>query len=118
MAQLVVSEMHPLCNLRVLNYLREQLAQDDAGVDVWYRHWMAEGFTALEREIARHSGDGQHCFGSDISLADVCLVPQVYNAVRFGCDMSSYPVVSAVADCLAAQDAFAAARPELQPDAE
>jgi maleylpyruvate isomerase len=118
MAQLVVAEMHPLCNLRVLRYLREVLGQDEATVDAWYRHWMAEGFAALEPMLARHTGDGRHCFGRAVTLADLCLVPQVYNAQRFGCDLEPYPRVTAIAAAMAREPAFAAAAPERQPDAE
>ena len=77
--------MHPLCNLRVLQYLKGPLGRDDAAVNAWYRHWMAEGFMALEGNVREHSGDGRHCYGRSVTLADICLVPQVYNAERFGC---------------------------------
>ena len=118
MALLVAAEMHPLCNLRVLNYLREVLRQDNAAVDTWYQHWMKEGFEALEPMLAKHSGDGRHCYGHAISLADLCLVPQVYNAQRFGCDLEPYPCVRSIAAALAQEPVFAAAAPERQPDAE
>jgi maleylacetoacetate isomerase len=117
MALIVACEMHPLCNLRVLRYLRHELARDEDAIDRWYRHWMAEGFTALEALVVRH-GTESFCFGSTPSLADVCLVPQVYNAQRFECDLTPYPTVMRIAERLAALPAFAAARPELQPDTE
>lgn len=116
MAQIVACEMHPLCNLRVLRYLDDELGADSRAVRRWYGHWMASGFAALDRLIAR-DGDGRHCFGDAISLADVCLVPQVYNARRFECDLDPYPNVTRVADALAEQEAFAAAHPDRQPDA-
>ena len=116
-AQHITSEMHPLCNLRVLNYLRDELALDGAAIDLWYRHWMAAGFSGLEALTVRH-GDGRHAFGDRVTLADVCLVPQVYNARRFDCDLTPYPTVTAIADTLAAHPAFAAAHPDSQPDAE
>ena len=116
MALIVACEMHPLCNLRVLRYLREELRQDQAAVGAWYAHWMAEGFGALEALVSRHGGEG-HCFGDSPSLADVCLVPQVYNATRFECDLSPYPFVVRIAEHLEGLPAFAAARPDLQPDA-
>lgn len=118
MAQLIASEMHPLCNLRVLQYLKGPLGHDDAAVNAWYRHWMAEGFMALEGNVREHSGDGRHCYGRSVTLADICLVPQVYNAERFGCDLAAFPTVLQIARHLAEQPAFYDARPEAQPDAE
>jgi maleylacetoacetate isomerase len=116
MAQIVACEMHPLCNLRVLSYLRESLGNDEADIRGWYRHWMAAGFEALDALIARH-GDGRHCFGGSVTLADVCLVPQVFNARRFDCDLTPFGHVTAAADALSAHPAFAAAHPDRQPDA-
>ena len=118
MAQLIACEIHPLCNLRILVYLKDQLDQDEAHVDAWYRHWIAEGFGSLETMISRNSGDGEHCFGSSITLADVCLVPQVLNARRFGCDLEPYPALLRVDAALSEQDVFAATHPSRQPDAE
>jgi len=118
MAQLVASEMHPLCNLRVLIYLQEQLGRDEATVNAWYRHWVAEGFGSLEAMVEQHSGDGEHCFGSSVTLADVCLAPQVLNARRFDCDLDPYPNLTRIDAALCAQEAFALAHPSRQPDAE
>ena len=84
----------------------------------WVRHWIARGFGALEQLVARHSGDGRHCFGTGVTLADVFLVPQVYNARRAQLDLAPYPRLAAVARHLESLPAFAAARPEAQPDAE
>jgi maleylacetoacetate isomerase len=118
MAQAIACEIHPLNNLRVLNYLREVLGQDDEGVNRWYRHWIGEGFRPLEELARRQSGDGQYCFGNDVSLADVLLVPQMYNARRFKCDLTPFPTLVKISAHLEQLPAFAAARPEVQPDAE
>ena len=82
------------------------------------RHWIDRGFTAFEQLVARHSADGRYCYGSSVTLADVFLVPQVYNARRAQLDLSPYPRLAAVVQHLEALPAFAAARPEAQPDAE
>jgi maleylacetoacetate isomerase len=117
LAQAVACEIHPLNNLRVLNYLKGPLAQDEAAVNTWYRHWVAEGFRGLEVLARRHSADGRHLFGSSVTLADLCLVPQVYNARRFQCDLTPFPTLVAISAALDTLPAFAAARPEAQPDA-
>ena len=117
MALAVACDIHPLNNLRVQQYLRDGLGQDEASVSRWARHWMAEGLAALETLIGRHSGDGRHCFGESVTLADACLVPQLYNARRAGLDLSPWPRLAEVAHYLEALPAFAAARPEAQPDA-
>ena len=118
MSEAIACEIHPLNNLRVLNYLKSQMGQTEDATRVWIRHWIAEGFAALEQSIRAHSGDGNHCFGVDVTLADVCLVPQVYNARRFQTDLTAYPTLVAVCAHLESLPAFAAARPEVQPDAE
>jgi maleylacetoacetate isomerase len=117
LAQLIACEIHPLNNLRVLRYLRHELGQDEADVAAWYRHWIAEGFRGLETLVAQWSG-GRYCFGASVSVADVCLVPQVYNARRFACDLTPYPTLVRLADRLATEPAFARAAPDRQPDAE
>jgi maleylacetoacetate isomerase len=118
MALAVACDVHPLNNLRVQQYLRGELGQDDEAVTRWTRHWIDRGFTAFEQLIARHSGDGQHCYGSSVTLADVFLVPQVYNARRAQLDLAPYPKLAAVVQHLESLPVFAAARPEAQPDAE
>ena len=94
-----------------------ELDLDDAAVARWIRHWIAEGFGALETLIERNSRDGRHCFGGSVTLADACLVPQVYNARRAGLDLVPWPRLAAVASHLESLPEFAAARPEAQPDA-
>lgn len=118
MTQLIASEIHPLCNLRILVYLKEQLGQNEGQVNAWYRHWIAEGFGSLEIMVTRYSGDGAHCFGTSVTLADVCLVPQMLNARRFDCDLEPYPTLRRVDAALSEHEAFAAAHPRRQPDAE
>jgi maleylacetoacetate isomerase len=118
MAMAIACEIHPLNNLRVLTYLKSEMGQSQDAVDAWYRHWIAEGFAALEAWIQKHSSDRKHSFGDRVTLADVCLVPQVYNARRFRADLARYPALVGVAESLETLPAFAAARPENQPDKE
>ena len=117
MALAVACDIHPLNNLRVQQYLRDGLGHGEAAVSQWVRNWIAEGFGALETLIGRHSGDGRHSFGESVTLADTCLVPQAYNARRAGLDLASWPRLAAVTGYLETLPAFAAARPEAQPDA-
>jgi maleylacetoacetate isomerase len=116
LAQLIACEIHPLNNLRVLKYLRGELKLDDAAVSRWYSHWIAEAFAPLETFVAQWSG-GRYCFGDSLSLADVYLVPQMYNARRFNCDLAPYPTLVRVAQTLEQEPAFARAAPDGQPDA-
>jgi maleylacetoacetate isomerase len=116
MALAIACDIHPLNDLRVLNYLKGPLAQPQEAVDAWYRHWVTEGFRGLEALAQRH-GDGAHLYGSSVMLADVCLVPQLYNARRFDVDLAPFPTLVAIGRALEALPAFAAARPEAQPDA-
>ena len=118
LAQAIACDIHPLNNLRVLRYLRGPLGQDTAGVETWYRHWIAEGFVALEAMASRYTANGERLYGADLTLADVCLVPQMYNARRFQCDLSPYPTLVAIDRSLQSLAAFSAAAPERQPDAE
>jgi maleylacetoacetate isomerase len=113
LAQLIACEIHPLNNLRVRRHLATELGLDDAGVERWQRHWIAEAFGALEALVARWSG-GRYCFGDAVSLADVCLVPQIYNARRVFTDLTPYPTLVRIADALALEPAFARASPEAQ----
>ena len=118
MALGIACDIHPLNNTRVGKYLRETLGQGDEAVAEWIRHWIGVGFKALE-ELARRHGDGRHhLYGDSVTLADVCLVPQMYNARRYYCDVTPYPALVAIDAHLTSLPAFAAARPEVQPDAE
>ena len=117
MAQAIACDIHPLNNLRVLNYLKGPLGHDEATVKTWYGHWIAEGFAGLEELARRHSADRRFLYGAAVSMADICLVPQVYNARRFECDLVPFPTLTAISSALEALPAFADARPEVQPDA-
>lgn len=114
MALAIACDIHPLNNLRVLNYLRQDLAQDEDGVNRWYRHWVTTGFQGLEAQVATHSTAKRHCFSDSLSLADLCLVPQMYNARRFNVDLTPFPTLVAISSHLESWPAFAAARPEGQ----
>ncbi|HYH22978.1 MAG TPA: maleylacetoacetate isomerase [Azospirillum sp.] len=118
LALAIACDIHPLNNLRVLNYLRSPLGQDEEARNTWYRHWVAEGFDALEAMLANDPATGRFCHGDAPTLADVCLVPQVANAERFDCDLAPYPTIRRIAEAARALPAFAAAAPEKQPDAE
>jgi maleylpyruvate isomerase len=113
----IACDIHPLNNLRVLNYLRSQFGQSEEGVNAWYRHWVTEGFRGLELQVARHSTNGNFCHGDAVSIADVCLVPQVFNARRFNVDLTSFPTITSISTHLESLPEFAAARPEVQLDA-
>ena len=118
MALGIACDVHPLNNQRVTKYLRGPLGQSDEAVAEWIRHWIGEGFKALE-ELARRHGDGGHyLYGNSVTLADVFLVPQMYNARRYYCDLTPFPALVAIDAHLTSLPAFAAARPEAQPDAE
>ena len=117
LALAIACDVHPLQNLRVLNYLRTNFAADEAVVNRWAGEWIARGFAALEQRVERLSGDGRHLFGADVTLADVCLVPQIYNAQRYHADLTPYPRLRAIGAHLQGLPAFARAAPEAQPDA-
>jgi maleylacetoacetate isomerase len=117
MALAIACDIHPLNNLRVQQYLRDATGQDETAISRWVRHWIAEGLGALETLVGRHSGDGRYCFGASVTLADACLVPQLYNARRAGLDLAPWPRLAAVASHLESLSAFVAAHPEVQPDA-
>ena len=114
MAELIVADIHPINNLRIGNYLRGILGQDDAAVQAWMRHWMAEGFQALEAMVSGHGG--VYCRGDAVSLADLCLVPQMYNARRFELDLADFPALAAIDERCRALPAFASAHPDKQID--
>jgi maleylpyruvate isomerase len=112
MALAIACDMHPLNNLRVLNYLRSPLGQDEETVNAWYRHWIAVGFSGLEQEARRATGDGRHMFGQSVTVADIYLVPQMFNARRFKCDLEPYPILCAISAHLESLPAFAKATPK------
>jgi maleylpyruvate isomerase len=119
MGLIVACEIHPIQNLRVLNYVKATYNQTDEMVNSkWAQHWIYLGLEALEQTILAQPKRGQFCFGDTPTLADICLVPQLGNARRYGCDLAKYPAILAIErNCLAVK-AFADAAPEKQPDAE
>lgn len=115
-AQIIACDIHPIDNLRVLKYLKNQMGQEQEAIDDWYRHWIEEGFKPLE-EIAEGS-PGPYLFGDQVTLADVCLAPQMYNARRLRTDLSRFPTLAEIDKALMKLPAFLNARPEAQPDAD
>lgn len=115
MAQLVACDIHPLNNLRMLKYLVSELGVSDEQKTQWYQHWIYQGFDALEKILAEVAGE--YSYGNEVTLADLCLVPQVFNANRFNCALDSYPnIVRVNGNCLKLK-VFADAHPDLQPGA-
>jgi len=111
----IACDIQPVSNLRVLNTLKGELGANDAQVTQWCRNIITNGFVALEQRLQTRSG--KYAFGYALSLADVCLVPQVYNAMRFGVEMQKFPIIQKIYDNCQALDAFIAAAPEKQIDA-
>jgi maleylpyruvate isomerase len=118
MALIIACEVHPIQNLRVLNYVKSSYNQTDDQVNRWARHWIDLGLTALEQMIAAQPNRGKFCFGNTPTLADICLIPQLGNARRYGCDLSQYPSILSIDGNCMSLAAFADAAPEKQPDAE
>jgi maleylpyruvate isomerase len=118
LALICACEMHPLNNLRVLRHLKDALGLDQAQRDAWCRHWMDEGFKALERRLADEPETGRFCHGDSPTVADVCLVPQVVSSQRWGTDLGPYPTVRRIHEACMELEAFIAAMPANQPDAE
>jgi maleylpyruvate isomerase len=118
LALAIACDIHPLGNLRVLNYLRSTFHADAPAVNAWAGEWIGSGFAALEQRVQRTSGDGRHMFGSQVTLADLCVVPQMYNAHRYHVDVEPYPTLRAICTHLESLPAFARAAPQAQPDAQ
>jgi maleylpyruvate isomerase len=112
LTQVITSDIHPINNLRVLRYLEDKLSVDKESRDAWYRHWVAVGFDALERWLVRDAATGRFCHGNSPTLADICLVPQVFNARRFAVDMNSYPRILAIDAACRELAAFQSAVPD------
>ena len=110
MAMAIACDIHPLNNLRVLKYLKGELGQEQAAIDRWYAHWVTEGLAALEAMAAPRAG--AFLFGDTVTLADVCLVPQLYNARRFSVPITPYPTLRRADESASALPAFAAAHPD------
>lgn len=117
LSQIIGCDIHPLNNVRVLKYLGAEMGASKAGVQTWYEHWIATGMTGFEAMLAREGRHGRYCLGDGLTIADLCLVPQVANARRFECDLSPYPLSLAIAERVEKLDALHAAAPAQQPDA-
>jgi maleylacetoacetate isomerase len=117
LAMAIACDIHPICNLRVLQFLSGDLGLSDEQRSMWIRHWITEGFRAIETRLVNDGSSGEFCHGDQPGLADICLVPQVYNAQRFACPMDPFPAIARInASCLELA-AFSEAVPENQPDA-
>jgi maleylacetoacetate isomerase len=114
----IACEIHPLNNLRVLQHITGPMALDDDTKLAWYQHWIALGFEAFEAMLPADAPGRGVCLGDVPTLADICLVPQVFNANRFSCDLAPYPKIRAVNESLLERAAFAETHPARQPDAE
>ena len=112
LALTVACDIHPLNNLRVLKYLNSEFDASEDAKDDWYRHWVAEGLTALEAMAAPRAG--AWLFGDEPSVADICLIPQLYNARRFSVPLDAFPTLRRVDETASGNPAFAAAHPDLQ----
>jgi maleylacetoacetate isomerase len=117
LALAIACDIHPLNNLRVLNHLRHELAQDKDQVNEWCRHWISEGFKGIEASAREYSTRGNFIYGDAVSIADVCLLPQIFNARRVDLDLTPFPTLVKIGRHLESIPAFADARPEVQPDA-
>jgi len=118
LAMNIACEIHPVNNLRVLRYLTQVLKVDEAAKNAWYRHWVETGLQAFEKQLVESPMTGTFCHGETPTLADLALVPQVFNARRFDCDLSSMPTVLRIVEACQERDAFKDAVPSEQPDAE
>lgn len=116
LSQIVISDMHPLNNSGVLNYLKNSLHLNQDQVMDWYQNWLKQGFDTLELILANNKNCGNFCFGDQLTLADICLIPQVYNAYRFNCSMDNYPTLRRINDYCLTLPYFDKARPEKQID--
>lgn len=118
MSQIIACDIHPLNNLRVLQYLEQVLKVDALTRSAWYQHWVAVGFEALERMLQGDAHTGRFCAGDTPGMADCCLVPQMYNARRFHVPLDAYPQLCRIETACLELDAFQRAVPENQPDAQ
>jgi maleylacetoacetate isomerase/maleylpyruvate isomerase len=118
LAQTIACDIHPVNNLRVLQYLGKHFAATQEQKDAWYRHWVNAGLLAVEQLLAAHPASGAFCHGDAPTLADCCLVPQVFNARRFDCPLAAMPTIRRIVAACEALPAFRDAAPAMQPDAE
>ncbi len=117
LAYLVACEIHPLNNLRVLQHLKRALGHSQEQIDNWYRHWIADGLAKLEADLVR-PGTGKFCQGDAPTMADCCLVPQIFNAKRYSSDLAPFPATMRIFENCMRLEAFDRAQPAKQPDAE
>ncbi len=117
LCQSIASDIHPVDNLRVLSYLTGELGVDGDQKMTWYKHWITLGFDAIEKTLKQSGLAGDFCFGDTPTFADICLVPQVYNARRFDMDLSVYPLIAGIDENCLKLDEFVGAQPEKQGDA-
>jgi maleylpyruvate isomerase len=117
LALAIACEIHPLQNLRVCNYLKNPLGRTEQEIETWRRHWIMDGLEALERRLEKY-GAGDYCWGDTPTLADVCLIPQIYNALRFRCDLSPLSHIPRIYRACTQLPAFSQAAPDQQPDAD
>ncbi len=117
LAQLIACDIHPVNNQRILKYLEKEFSADEAARNRWYRHWIIEGFNALEKLLSGNPATGKCCHGDQPTLADICLVPQVFNARRFEIDLAPFPTIRRIHDHCLTLKAFTDAAPEKQADA-
>jgi len=117
LSDLIACEIHPLNNLRVLQHLKRALGQNEDQINAWYRHWIADGLAKLEAELVMGK-KGKFCYNDAPTMADCCLVPQIFNAKRYNCDLAPYPTTVRVFEQCMKLEAFDRAQPAKQPDAE
>lgn len=116
-SQIIACEIHPLNNLRTRKYISRTYKLDEEGVNSWYRHWIAEGFRMMEAFLAQERRHGKYVFREQVTVADCCLVPQVFNAIAYKCELGPYPAVMRIHEACMKLDAFIQAQPSKQPDA-
>lgn len=117
LALAIACDIHPLNNLRALKYLKNDLGVEDEARDAWYRHWIRAGFAAMETLLRGRGWRGPYCLGQQVTLADACLVPQMYNARRFETPLDDFPILTSIEAACLALPAFQQAAPENQADA-
>lgn len=117
LAQLIACDIHPVNNLRILKYLVAEYGISEEQKTAWYQHWIQAGFQALEQHLSSSDETGVYCQGDSPTLADICLVPQVFNANRFKCDLSDFPTIRRIHAACEELEAFSRAHPDLQPGA-
>ncbi len=118
MALMIACDIHPLNNLRVMSWLKQEAELTDETYMRWYHHWITEGFTAFEKKLELNQSNSRFCYGEQAGLADICLIPQVYNAERFNCDISNFPRIRKISAYCRKIPAFEKALPENQADAK